>query len=125
RLRPGRGVPGGVREAAGQGVRAGARSICPQRDVLAILDRIGCAARALAEGVTWTLGRTYYQDTQVATIPFPEVGRGGYPPFINIPQSSVERYLEDRVLAEPAITLHRGVAVRRTAHDGPAVTVTP
>jgi 2-polyprenyl-6-methoxyphenol hydroxylase-like FAD-dependent oxidoreductase len=117
------GVPSTVLEAATRRTAGGSRSICTQRDVLDILDRVGCADAALAEGVTWTLGRTYYRDTQVATITFPEVGRSAYPPFINIPQTSIEGYLEERLLAEPAITLHRGVAITDLAQDADGVTV--
>jgi len=118
------GVACTVLEAAAQRPTVGSRSICTQRDVLDILDRIGCAAPMVAEGVTWTVGRTYYRDTEVATITFPEVGRSAYPPFINIPQTSVERYLEERLLAEPMVTLHRGVAVTGLAQDPSGVIVT-
>jgi 2-polyprenyl-6-methoxyphenol hydroxylase-like FAD-dependent oxidoreductase len=118
------GIASTVLEAAPQRPGAGSRSICTQRDVLDILDRIGCAAPMVAEGVTWTVGRTYYRDTEVATITFPEVGRSAYPPFINIPQTSVERYLEQRLLAEPLVRLHRGTPVTALAQDGSGVQVT-
>ncbi len=116
------GVPSTVLEASGTRTAVGSRSICTQRDVLDILDRVGCGEAAAAEGVTWTLGRTYYRQTQVATITFPET-TAGYPPFINIPQTSVERLLAERLRAEPLVTLHRGVALTGLDQDADGVTV--
>jgi len=52
-------VPSVVLEAREQRSQDGSRAICFQRDVLDIFDRAGCADDMLAEGVTWTTGRTF------------------------------------------------------------------
>jgi 2-polyprenyl-6-methoxyphenol hydroxylase-like FAD-dependent oxidoreductase len=100
-------VPAVVLEAGpgGQAV-SGSRAICFQRDVLDIFERAGCARDMLAEGVTWTTGRTYYREHEVLTVRFS--GQAALPPWINISQASVEGYLRARAAAEPLIELRFG-----------------
>ncbi|WP_394615390.1 FAD-dependent monooxygenase [Lentzea sp. JNUCC 0626] len=100
------GVPSVVLEAAERRDRAGSRSICVQRDVLEILERIGVGQAVADAGITWYTGRTYHRDREVVTLTFPEVP--GFPPFVNTPQTVVERLLEERVRAEPLIELRYG-----------------
>ena len=84
----------------------GSRSICVQRDVLDIFDRLGCGRTMADRGVSWTVGRTYYRDVELFQIRFPEVGRDAFPPFVNLPQAMMEEYLLDRLRGEPLIDLH-------------------
>ncbi len=104
-------IPAVVLEAADQQSETGSRAICFQRDVLDILDRAGCAEDMLAEGVTWTTGRTFYRSSELFAVTFPDHGASALPPWINISQSSVERYLLARALAEPLIEVRFGAAV--------------
>ncbi|MVZ99617.1 pentachlorophenol monooxygenase [Actinomadura sp. LD22] len=124
------GVPSVVLEAAGRREPAGSKAICFQRDVLDVLDRVGCAETMIARGVTWTTGRTYYRGTELFAVTFPAAGSGDVPPWINISQAEVERYLRDLVDADPLVDVrygHRvtgldqdagGVRVRADAPDG-------
>ena len=116
-------VPSVVLEAAPEQAGTGSRAICFQRDVLDIFDRAGCAAPMIAEGVTWTTGRTYYRDAELFSVTFPEAGDGGLPPWINISQASVERYLLERAVAEPLVELRFGQPVTGVSagQDGVAV----
>jgi 2-polyprenyl-6-methoxyphenol hydroxylase-like FAD-dependent oxidoreductase len=98
-------VPSVVLEAQHHRSQAGSRAICFQRDVLDIYDRAGCADDMLAEGVTWTTGRTFYRSSELFAVTFPDPGASVLPPWINISQASVERYLLARVAAEPLIDL--------------------
>jgi 2-polyprenyl-6-methoxyphenol hydroxylase-like FAD-dependent oxidoreductase len=69
-----------------------------------------------AEGVTWTCGRTYYRDTELFEIRFPERGGERFPPFVNISQERVERILLERVEAEALVDLRwrsRVIGVRQ------------
>ena len=91
------GVPTVVVEARDGPDPVGSRAICLQRDVLDIFDRIGCAEAMVAQGVTWSLGRTYYRDRELFTTEFPDPGRSAFPPWINLSQASTERRLRDRV----------------------------
>ncbi len=113
------GVPSTVLEAAGHRSRAGSRSICVQRDVLEVLERIGVGQAVADAGVTWYTGRTYYRDREVLTLTFPEAE--GFPPFVNTPQTVVEQLLEDRVRAEPLIELRYGHALEGLAQNDDGV----
>ncbi|MEU9016156.1 FAD-dependent monooxygenase [Actinomadura sp. NPDC048394] len=124
------GVPSVVLEAADRCEPIGSKAICFQRDVLDVLDRIGCAEKMIARGVTWTTGRTYYRGTELFAVTFPDAGSGDVPPWINISQAEVERYLRDLADAAPLVDVrygHRvtglhqdddGVRVRAEAPDG-------
>lgn len=121
-----------VLEAEPRLLAQGSRSICVQRDVLEIFDRLGCGQVMADQGVSWTLGRTYYRDTELFQIRFPESGGTAFPPFVNLPQAQLEVLLLERVRREPLIELrwgHRvesveqdadGVRLRAATPDGPA-----
>jgi 3-(3-hydroxy-phenyl)propionate hydroxylase len=118
------GVPTIILEAQAQRHAEGSRSICVQRDVLDILERVGLGAVVADAGVTWTRGRTYYREEQVLEITFPEIGDSAFPPFVNTPQSIVELLLEQRVLAEPLVELWWDHPVIGVAQDDDRVYVT-
>jgi 2-polyprenyl-6-methoxyphenol hydroxylase-like FAD-dependent oxidoreductase len=121
-----------VLEAEPRLLARGSRSICVQRDVLEIFERLGCGRVMADQGVSWTLGRTYYRDTELFQIRFPEPGAAAFPPFVNLPQAQLEVLLLERVRREPLIELrwsHRvesieqeagGVCLRAVTPDGPA-----
>jgi pentachlorophenol monooxygenase/3-(3-hydroxy-phenyl)propionate hydroxylase len=113
------GVPSIVLEAAEQRAKAGSRSICVQRDVLEILERVGVGQAVADAGVTWYTGRTYHRDREVLTLTFPEAG--GFPPFVNTPQTVVEQLLEERVRAEPLIELRYGHALESLIQEDEGV----
>jgi 2-polyprenyl-6-methoxyphenol hydroxylase-like FAD-dependent oxidoreductase len=117
-------VPSVVLEAAPAGRSApGSRAICFQRDALDIFDRAGCADDMIAEGVTWTTGRTYYRSRELFVVTFPGAGAGALPPWINISQASVERYLLARVKDESLIDLRFEHAVGGLDADPDGVAV--
>lgn len=106
----------------------GSRSICVQRDVLDIFERLGCGQSMADRGVSWTLGRTYYRDVELFQIRFPEVGGDAFPPFVNLPQAMMEEYLLDLVRGEPLIELrweHRVESVSQVADGVRLVAATP
>ncbi|WP_433237402.1 FAD-dependent monooxygenase [Actinomadura nitritigenes] len=117
------GVPATVLEAADRCEPTGSKAICFQRDVLDVLDRVGCAERMIARGVTWTTGRTYYRGTELFAVTFPGTGRGDVPPWINISQAEVERYLRDLADAEPLVDVRYGHRVTGLHQDEDAVRV--
>ncbi len=108
------GVPSTVLEAAPGRNISGSRAICLQRDALEIFDRVDCAAPMLAEGVTWSVGRTFYRGHELVTTTFPDPDCSSLPPWINLSQCSTERYLLDAVEANPLVDLrfdHQVVAL--------------
>jgi len=112
-------VPSVLLEADEHPSRRGSRAICFQRDVLDIFDRVGCARDMLAEGVTWTTGRTFYRSRELFAITFPDPGASALPPWINISQASVERHLHALAEAEPLIDLRPSAVVTGlTSGDG-------
>ncbi|MBO2458192.1 FAD-dependent monooxygenase [Actinomadura violacea] len=101
-------IPTIVLEAAARRDPTGSKAICFQRDVLDVFDRVGCAEKMIERGVTWTTGRTYYRGTELFAVTFPGSGRSTVPPWINISQAEVERYLLDLADAEPLIDIRYG-----------------
>src|SRR5262249_23316489 len=115
-------IPSVVLEAApAERPGAGSRAICFQRDVLDVFDRTGCAEDMIAEGVTWTTGRTFYRSSELFAVTFR--ADGPVPPWINISQASVERYLLGRATADPLIDLRYGHMVSALASDDSGVEV--
>ena len=114
-------IPTVVLEAQPGHQDIGSRAICFQRDVLDIFDRIGCADAMVAEGLTWTTSRTFYREHQLFTATYDEPAAGQLPPWTNISQDSVERYLLAKALTEPLITLKFGHPVTAIADHGDRV----
>ncbi|MET9632984.1 FAD-dependent monooxygenase [Lentzea sp. NPDC006480] len=113
------GVPSVILEKAPQRQQVGSRSICVQRDVLEILERIGVGQAVADAGVTWYTGRTYHRDREVLTLTFPQAE--GFPPFVNTPQTVVEQLLEERIRQEPLIELRYGNALESLTQDDAGV----
>ncbi|MBP2476236.1 pentachlorophenol monooxygenase/3-(3-hydroxy-phenyl)propionate hydroxylase [Crossiella equi] len=116
------GVPSLVLEAAPVRPAIGSRSICVQGDVLDILERVGLGARVASAGVTWHVGRTYYREHEVLTTRLPF--RPGFPPFVNLPQTDLERLLDERAETEPLVTVLMGHKVTRLRQERGWVEVT-
>jgi 3-(3-hydroxy-phenyl)propionate hydroxylase len=71
----------------------GSRAICFAKRTLEILDRLGCGERAVQKGVSWSVGKVYFQDELVYTFNLlPESGHHR-PAFINLQQYYIEGYL--------------------------------
>lgn len=115
------GVPTVVLEAAEARTAVGSRSICVQHDVLHVLERVGVGKSVVEAGVTWYRGRTFFRGREVLTLELPR--RPGFPPFVNTPQTEVERILEARVRAEPSIDLRYGQRVVGVSQDVDGVQV--
>ncbi|HEX6677789.1 MAG TPA: FAD-dependent monooxygenase [Actinomycetes bacterium] len=118
------GVPSVVLEANEGLTGEGSKSICVQRDVLEIFERVGLG-RAMAErGVSWKLGRTYFRGTELFQIRFPPVATDAFPPFINLGQAEVEAFLLRAVQASELIELRWRHRVETVEQDGGGVTLT-
>ncbi|WP_263972360.1 FAD-dependent monooxygenase [Spongiactinospora rosea] len=117
------GVPTLVADARERRAGTGSRAICFQGDVLDVLERAGCAREMVAEGVTWTTGRTYYREHELFTVSFPGYRGEGHPPWINISQDRVEELLRARAAAEPLIDLRYDHPVTGYREDATGVQV--
>jgi 2-polyprenyl-6-methoxyphenol hydroxylase-like FAD-dependent oxidoreductase len=118
------GIPTLLLEAKPDRDAIGSKAICFQRDVLDVLDRVGCAEQAVADGVTWWRGSTFYREHLLFEITFPETGRSVFPPFINISQTRIERLLAEQVEAEPLIEVRYGHRVTGIDQDDGSVMAT-
>lgn len=108
-------------------VSVGSRAICFAKRTLEIMDRLGCAQPMLDKGVTWRVGKVFFQQRQVYEFNLlPETGHR-VPAFINLQQYYFEEYLVDRATAlDHLIDLrwkHKVTAVESHA-DHSLVTVT-
>ena len=84
---------------------AGSRAICFAKRTLEIWDRIGVGERMLEKGVSWNLGKVYFQDDLVYTFNLlPESGHRR-PAFINLQQYYAEGYLYEAAAALPNLDL--------------------
>lgn len=95
-------------------VSIGSRGLCYAKRSLEILDRLGCGDPLVEKGVTWNVGRTFFDTQQVFEFNLlPEAGHER-PGMVNLQQYYLEEYLVDRVRQLSAIDLrwrHKVVAV--------------
>ena len=117
------GVASVILEAKPERDPVGSKALCMQRDVLDVLERFGCGIPLRDEGVTWTLGRTYYRDHELFQITFPESTTAVFPPFVNVGQDRTEFHLEQRVIESPLIELRYGSPVVGIEQDPESATV--
>lgn len=74
----------------------GSRAICFAKRTLEIFDRLGCGARMRAKGVSWNLGRVFFQDQPVWAFDLLPQNAHANPAFVNLQQYYVEGYLVER-----------------------------
>jgi 3-(3-hydroxy-phenyl)propionate hydroxylase len=78
-------------------VSVGSRAVCYSKRALEVLDRLGCADRMIAKGVTWKVGKVFFQDELVHRFDLlPQPGHK-IPAFINLQQYYLEEYMVDRM----------------------------
>ncbi len=78
-------------------VSVGSRAVCYSKRALEILDRLGCADRMIDKGVTWKVGKVFFQDELVHQFDLlPQPGHK-IPAFINLQQYYLEEYMVDRM----------------------------
>jgi 3-(3-hydroxy-phenyl)propionate hydroxylase len=118
------GVPVVLLDQRGRRDAAGSKSIVQQRDVLDAWDVVGAGRRIADEGVTWTTARTFYRDAELFSLTFAGDEGLRFPPFVNISQSRTEQILDERIAAQPLISVRWGHRVTALEQDAAGVTVT-
>ncbi|MEO5699734.1 MAG: FAD-dependent oxidoreductase, partial [Casimicrobiaceae bacterium] len=111
-------------------VSVGSRAICYAKRTLEILDRLGCAAPIVRNGVRWSVGKIFHRDALVYQFDLlPESGHC-HPAFVNLQQYHVEtclvRHLESLSVADlrwksqviGVQTQGQGVSLRVACPDG-------
>ena len=84
-------------------VSVGSRGVCYAKRTLEIFDRLGCADRIVAKGVSWNVGRTFYRDEQVYRFDLLSEPDHHRPGMINLQQYYLEEYLAQRIAELPSI----------------------
>ena len=103
----------------------GSRAICFAKRTLEIFDRLGVGQRLVDKGVSWNVGRVFFQDRPVYQFNLlPEAGHER-PAFINLQQYYLEGYLVERAAELPLIELRwdSEVVGVESRPDGANVTV--
>jgi 3-(3-hydroxy-phenyl)propionate hydroxylase len=103
----------------------GSRAICFAKRTLEIWDRLGVGQRMVEKGVSWNVGKVFFQDQQVYQFNLlPEDGHER-PAFINLQQYYAEAYLTERALQLDAIDIrwHSKVTQVQARDDGALVSI--
>lgn len=102
-------------------VPQGSKACLIQGDVVEVLDKVGCGERIGAEGIAWTVARTYVKGTEIEkTVYQTPLGFG---PFVNISQYRIEQLLLDRIGSEPGCDVRWSHPVTGLDQDDAGVTV--
>ncbi len=75
----------------------GSRAVCYAKRPLEILDRLGCGDEFVDKGVSWNVGKVFFDERQVYQ--FDLLSEEGHkrPAFINLQQYYLEEYLVNRI----------------------------
>ncbi|SDN52788.1 FAD-dependent monooxygenase [Geodermatophilus sp. DSM 45219] len=101
--------------------KQGSKACLIQGDVLEVLDKFGCAAPIAAEGVTWTVARTYVRDREIRSAHY--APGPGFGPFVNISQHRIEQVLLAAAERHPLVEVRWGHEVVGLEQDREAVTL--
>lgn len=91
-------------------VAAGSKAICYSKRSLDILDRLGVAQIAVAQGVTWNVGKVFWKDRREPVYQFDvlPLKNQKMPGFINLQQYRLEDMLIERLAQLPNVELRWG-----------------
>jgi len=77
---------------------SGSRAICFAKRTLEIFDRLGCGDRMVDKGVSWNVGKVFFQHELIYSFNLLPEARHHRPAFINLQQYYVEGFLLDRAI---------------------------
>jgi len=105
-------------------VSFGSRAACISRRSLEIWERCGVAERALAKGLAWVGGTSFWRDRQVLRFAMPHDADQKHPPMINLQQCFAEQFLVDALADRADIRWHsRVMGLGARADDGVALAI--
>ncbi|MEM9168814.1 MAG: FAD-dependent oxidoreductase [Pseudomonadota bacterium] len=98
----------------------GSKAICFAKQSLDIFDRLGVGDRVREKGVSWNVGKLFWQDRKEPIYEFDLLPLKGQrnPAFVNIQQYYVEDYLIDALEALDHVDIRWGHAVQDVAIAG-------
>ena len=86
-------------------VSIGSRAVCYAKRPLEIWDRLGVADRMVDKGVSWQLGKVFFEDRQVYSFDLLPEPAHKMPAMINLQQYYLEQYLVEACDRQPLIDL--------------------
>ena len=104
-------------------VSLGSRGVCYAKRTLEVLDRLGVGNDCLNKGVSWNVGRTFFQDHEVYNfnlLPQPDHKRPG---MINLQQYYLEEYEVRRARQLPGLDLRFRNKVVAVSPEGRGATL--
>jgi len=78
-------------------VSVGSRAVCYGKRFLDISDRLGVGQRAVDKGVTWNVGRVFFEQDEIYHFDMLPEQHHRRPAFINLQQYYMEEYYVDRI----------------------------
>ena len=107
------GIPSVVIEAD-RGIWKESRAICLSRRTLEILDCLGVVKPFLENGLGWTAGRSFYQNSEILRFEMSHDSDQRLLPMTNLQQFYIEQFLADEVARHPdLIELRWGTSLDR------------
>ncbi|HZG20054.1 MAG TPA: FAD-dependent oxidoreductase [Herbaspirillum sp.] len=104
-------------------VSIGSRAVCYAKRPLEIWDRLGVARRMVDKGVSWQVGKVFFEDRPVYRFDLlPEAGHK-MPAMINLQQYYLEQYMVEACAAQPLIDLRWKHKVLNLQQDEDQVTL--
>jgi len=86
-------------------VSIGSRAVCYAKRPLEIWDRLGVAPRMVEKGVSWKLGKVFFEEREVYRFDLLPEHAHKMPAMINLQQYYLEQYLVEACQAHPLIDL--------------------
>jgi 3-(3-hydroxy-phenyl)propionate hydroxylase len=106
-------------------VSVGSRGVCYAKRTLEVLDRLGCGQALVDKGVTWNVGRTFFDTEEVFNFDLlPDAGHER-PGMINLQQYYLEEFLVKRATQLAAIDIRwkHKVSKIEPSNDGVIVVI--
>ncbi len=77
-------------------VSIGSRAVCYSKRALEVMNRLGCAEPMVKKGVTWNVGKIFFQDELIRQFDLLPTPGHQIPAFINLQQYYLEEYMVNR-----------------------------
>ncbi|KDB06382.1 monooxygenase FAD-binding protein [Burkholderia sp. lig30] len=99
-----RGIPAVVLDDNNT-VSIGSRAVCYAKRALEVWDRLGVGERMVEKGVSWKVGRVFFEDKPVYAFDLLPEPRHKMPAMINLQQYYLEEYMVDACDKHPLVDL--------------------
>ena len=109
-------------------VSVGSRAVCYAKRPLEYLDRLGCADRMVAKGISWNIGKVFFRDKLSYQFDLLPESDHKMPAMINLQQYYLEEYLIDAISRQPKADLrwkHKVISLKQMPDHAVLTVETP